>query len=95
MHASLTLPKSRPHRTTAADALRQQIKEVQTIHASEGALIREAFEKKLPFVIDGAEQNPHGVDVDFLQAHLGDRQVTCFNPESNSEHMPLGTVPLM
>ena len=92
MQGSLTLTKGQTPRTTAADRLRQRIDRVQVIDASETELIREAFEKKLPFVIDDAGQNPHGVSVDFLQKHLGDMQVTCFNPESNSEEMPLDTV---
>ena len=92
MQGSLTLTKPHTPRASAAQTLRQSVARVRTIDASNTALIRETFEKKIPFIIEGAEQNPEGIDVDFLKRELGDMQVTCFNPESNSEHLRLGTV---
>ncbi len=57
--------------------------------ASDTEGIRDAFERKVPFVIENAQQNPHNIDVDFLKRNYPDLPVTCFNPESNSEHIQL------
>ena len=65
-------------------------KRILYIDASETERISEAFSKKVPFVIENAQQNPHGIDVAFLQENYPELDVTCFNPESNSEHIKLG-----
>ncbi len=92
MQSSLTLSDERPRRASAAETFRKSVERVEYIDASDGERIRETFKRKVPFVIENADQNPHGVDVAFLKEQLGDMQVTCFNPESNSEHIQLDTV---
>lgn len=92
MEGGLTTIQTLSPRITAAQALRQSVDRIQYIDASETDRIRENFEKKIPFVIENAQQNPHGVDVKFLKENMGDMQVTCFNPESNSEHIQLDTL---
>ena len=51
--------------------------------------IQELFDAKIPFVIKGAQLNPHGVNSDFLRRELGQLKVSCFSPEYTSEHMQL------
>ena len=63
--------------------------DVPVLPASDAAAIRAAFERKAPFIIEGAEQNPHDITVDFLKQQFPELPVTCFNPESNSEHIQL------
>ncbi len=65
---------------------------VPYFEASDTEGIRAAFERKIPFVIRNAEPNPHGVSVDFLRQSFPDLNVTCFNPESNSESIQLDTL---
>ena len=91
MQGSLAITKPQSEEPTAAQRLRQGVERVEVIDASEGERIREAFKRKVPFVIENAEQNPHAIDVSFLKEELGEMEVTCFNPESNSEHIQLGT----
>ena len=75
-----------------AQLLRQKVDRIPHIDAAQTEEIQQAFDKKIPFVITNAGQNPHGIDVEFMQENLGDLDVTCFNPESNSEHIQLGTL---
>lgn len=63
--------------------------EIPYFDASETEKIAQAFRQKIPFVIEGAEPNPNNVNVSFLKKNFPDLQVTCFNPESNSEHIQL------
>jgi len=63
---------------------------VRYINAQDTALIHSTFEEKLPFVIKGEKQNPHQVNVAYLEENFSDLQVTCFNPNSTSEHIQLG-----
>ena len=92
MQGSLTLTKARSEHPNAAAAFRKSVDRVAVIDASDKAAIRETFERKVPFIIDNAEQNPHGIDVNFLKEELGQMQVTCFNPDSHSEHIQLDRV---
>ena len=92
MQSSLVATETNTPQPTAAEALRQGVRHVEVIDARDADRIQTAFKKKVPFVIENAEQNPHGVDVNFLKEQLGDMQVTCFNPASNSEHIQLDTV---
>ena len=92
MQASLTVPKSQAPRITPAQAFRQSVDRVQTYDVSETDKIQAAFDRKVPFIIEGAEQNPHGVDMAFIEERYADLPVTCFNPESNSEHIQLDTL---
>ena len=66
MQGSLTLRNTQAPRATAAETFRRSVSSVQYIDASDTARIRETFEKKVPFVIENAEQNPHGIDVGFV-----------------------------
>jgi len=66
------------------------VKNIRYIDSCDNALIQKAFKEKRPFVIKNAGQNPHEVDVNFLAKNFPDLGVTCFNPESNSEHIQLG-----
>ena len=77
-------------RTPETNGIRESVESILYLDASAQEKIREAFDKKVPFVIQNAEQNPNGVDVNFLKENFPDLQVTCFNPESNSEHTQLG-----
>ena len=77
---------------TPAEALRQQVGTIAHIDAANTTAIQNAFDKKIPFVITNAGQNPNGINMAFLEENLGDVEVTCFNPESNSEHIQLDTL---
>mgnify|MGYP004333689913 CR=1 FL=1 len=90
MTTSLTLERAELARTTAAQRHRRSVPTVPTIDASQSEEIAAAFERKTPFIIENAGQNPHAVDMDFISERYPELQVTCFNPESNSEHIQLG-----
>ena len=67
-------------------------RQVLTLDASDPDGIRAAFARKAPFVIRNANPNPSGINVAFLEETFSELQVTCFNPESDSEHIQLGTL---
>ena len=90
MQATPAISTHPSHELTAAKALRHQIAAVPYIDASDTARIRETFKRKVPFIIENAQQNPHNVDLAYLEKHHSDLNVTCFNPESHSEHTTLG-----
>ena len=89
MTTSLMIPRVEAPQSTAAQAHRRSVSRVRTIDASDTDQIQATFERKVPFIIENADQNPHGVDLDFLAENYPDQLVTCFNPESNSEHIQL------
>ena len=68
------------------------LEEIPYYDVSETQKISEAFNRKHPFVIQHPNSNPHNVNVAFLQEKFSDLQVTCFNPQSNSEHIDLNTL---
>ena len=87
------IESNRGHGTTelcAAQRLRGQVESVPVLQGSDSAGVRAAFESKLPFIIDAAGQNPHGVTLQSVERMFADLPVTCFNPDSNSEHILLG-----
>ena len=90
MQANLTVTDTVLSRPTPARALRRSVPQVPVFDASDTEGIKEAFGRKVPFIIENAEQNPHQVDVAFIRERFPDLDVTCFNPDSNSEHIQLG-----
>mgnify|MGYP001459272859 CR=1 FL=1 len=70
----------------------ESVRGVLYLDASETEEIQDAFNQKIPFVIVNANQNPHNITVDFLKQNFPELPVTCFNPESNSEHIQLDDV---
>ena len=89
MTTSLSLAPAESASTSAAQRHRGSISAVPAIDASQTDEIAAAFERKTPFIIENAGQNPHHVDMAFIEERFPDLQVTCFNPESNSEHIQL------
>ena len=90
MQATNAITTTRSQQPSAAKQFRGSIATVPHIDASDTKQIRETFKKKVPFIIENAQQNPHGVDMAYLENNLADLKVTCFNPESKSEHTTLG-----
>jgi|GEM_PF-2606949 len=64
--------------------------QIPYVSANDEAGIQSCFEAKIPFVIHGAELNPHAVSCRQLNADYGDLTVSCFSPDYESNRINLG-----
>ncbi|HAN31865.1 MAG TPA: hypothetical protein DCQ06_09740 [Myxococcales bacterium] len=59
------------------------------VDANDPAQIEAHYKAKIPFVITGADINPHGIDSAHLRDNYGDLQVSCFSPSCTSQKIEL------
>jgi hypothetical protein len=72
--------------------IQSETRSVASFHATETDAIQRCFQAGEPFVIHGANANPHGIDTHFLSVNHHGLEVSCFTPEYTSGRLRLGAL---